>query len=153
MLPWPAQQLVKELDDLFARARKQDDLEVQSDYAKFLVIRVSGLVEQVTAEIVFDYTQKRAQPSIVEHVEWRMNMFQNPTLQRILDLVASFQSRWREKLESEVTTPEREAMGTINKQRNLIAHGQSSTISLGQVSQYYAEIKKLLERIAALFAS
>lgn len=152
MLPWPAQQLVKELDDLFVRARRQRDLEVQSDYAKFLVIRVSGLVEQVTAEIVLDYTQKRAQPPLVAHVEWRMNMFQNPTVDRILDLVASFQPSWRGQLKDEITIPEREAMGTINRQRNKIAHGEASAVSLGQVNQYYAEIKTLLERVAALLA-
>jgi hypothetical protein len=150
VLPWPAQKHVKELDSLFVRARRQQDLEVQSDYAKYLVIRVSGLVEQVVSEIVLDYTQKRAQPPIVDHVAWRMNMFQNPTVDRILDMVASFQSAWRVQLEGELTTPEREAMGTINKQRNRIAHGEESTISLGQVNQYYAEIKTLLERVATL---
>ena len=41
-------------------------------------------------------------------------------------------------------------MGTINKQRNKIAHGESSTVSRGQVNQYYDEIKKLLERVATL---
>lgn len=150
MLPWPAQKHVNELDSLIVRARRQQDLEVQSDYAKYLVIRVSGLVEQVVSEIVLDYAQKRAQPSIVDHVAWRMNMFQNPTVDRILDMVASFQSAWRVQLEGELTTPEREAMGTINKQRNRIAHGEESTISLGQVNQYYAEIKTLLERVATL---
>jgi hypothetical protein len=152
VLPWAAQQLVKQLDDLFVRARRQRDLEVQSDYAKFLVIRVSGLVEQVMAEIVFDFARKRAQPQIVDHIAWRMNMFQNPTVDRILDLAASFHPAWRERLKGEITTPEREAMGTINKQRNRIAHGEASTISLGQVNQYYSEIKTLLERVATLLS-
>ena len=57
------------------------------------MIRVSGLVEQVTAEIVLDYTQKRAQATVVSHVAWRMNMFQNPTVDRTLYLVASFHPR------------------------------------------------------------
>lgn len=152
MLPWPAQRLVKELDQVFSRARSQHDLEVQSDYAKFLVIRVSGLVEQVMTEIVAAFVQARAQPTVVSHIEWRMNMFQNPTIERILVLVSSFHRSWREQLDAEITEQEREAMGSINRQRNKIAHGEPSTISLGQVDQYYIELKSLLDKVADLLA-
>ncbi len=134
------------------RARAQPDLEVQSDYAKFLVIRVSGIIEQTITEIVSSYAQSRAHQSIVEHVDWRMNAFQNPTIERILQLVGSFQRNWRTKLEAELTKEEREALGSINAQRNKIAHGQQSTISLGQIDQYYKQAKTLLNKISRLFA-
>jgi hypothetical protein len=151
LVPGTARKLVQELDQLFDRARKQPDLQVQSDYAKFLVIRVSGLVEQVVTEIVLAYTQPQANPTVTAHVAWRMNSFQNPNIERILQLVGSFNSNWREQLEYLLTVEERQALSSINLQRNKIAHGQQSTVSLGQVDQYYAQIKALITKIAGLF--
>lgn len=89
-IPWSGQQLIRELDQLLARAREQEDIQVQSDYAKFLVVRVSGLVEQVIVEIVLHHIQPQASPTVAAHLEWRMNSFQNPTVERILQLVGSF---------------------------------------------------------------
>jgi hypothetical protein len=142
---------VQELDALFTRARAQPDLEVQSDYARFLVIRICGLVEQVITEIVLAYSQSHAHPAIVSHVDWRMNGFQNPKFDRILRLAESFQPAWKSVLKANVTIEEREALGSIVDQRNSIAHGQQSTMSLGQVGQYYAQIKLLLDKIAWVF--
>jgi hypothetical protein len=67
-VPWPAQRLVQELDALFTRARAQPDLEVQSDYARFLVIRICGLVEQVITEIVLAYSQSHAHASRLSEI-------------------------------------------------------------------------------------
>lgn len=150
-LPISAQRLVQELDQLFDRARAQRDLEVQSDYAKYLVIRVSGLIEQVITEIVLAYAQARANTPVASHVAWRMNSFQNPSVERILQLVGSFQRSWRRDLTDLLTDEEREAIGSINAQRNKIAHGEQSTVSLGQVDQYYTHVKVLLRKIAGLF--
>jgi hypothetical protein len=151
VIPWSGQQLIDEVDAIFDRARNQVDLQVQSDYAKYLVVRVSGLVEQVVTEIVVAHVSARASPTVINHLVWRMRTFQNPTVERILQLVGSFDREWRERLNSNVTEAERQALGSINVQRNLVAHGGPSTISLGQVSQYYAEIMTVLRKIADLY--
>lgn len=151
-IPWPAHRLVQELDVLFTRARAQTDLEVKSDYARFLVIRVSGLVEQVITEIVLAYSQSHAHPAVVSHIDWRMNTFQNPKFERILSLADSFQPGWKSALNAVVTVEEREALGSVTRQRNNIAHGEQSTISLAQVDQYYAQIKTLLDKVADQFS-
>ena len=149
--PWNAQQLIADVDQIFGRANAQFDPQIQSDFAKYLVIRVSGLVEQVITEVVLVHTTSRANPTVSDHVSWRMGTFQNPNTERILQLVGSFKKSWRVELESELTESERIALGSINVQRNKVAHGQNSTISLAQVQQYYDEIKSLLTKVAAKF--
>jgi RiboL-PSP-HEPN len=151
-IPWSGQQLIQELDQLLERAREQEELQVQSDYAKFLVIRVNGLIEQVIVEIVLHHIQTQASPTVMAHLSWRMNSFQNPNIERVLQLVGSFNRRWREELDDALTEEERQALGSLNAQRNKIAHGQQSTISLAQVNEYYAHSKLLLGRIADLFS-
>ncbi len=148
VLPWSAQQLIAELDQVFVRAGAQADLQVQSDYAKYLVIRVSGLVEQVATEIVLTHVSAQASPTVIAHVAWRMGTFQNPNIERLLQLVGSFDRRWNEELNDAITDAERGALGSITAQRNRVAHGQPSTVSLSQVAQYYAEAKSVLTKLA-----
>jgi hypothetical protein len=150
-LPWNAEQLIREVDNLFERARAQQSIQVQSDYAKYLVIRLGGLVEQVVTEVILAHVESQASRPIVTHISWRMGTFQNPNMERLLQLVGSFDRHRREQLESEITDAEREALGSVIAQRNRIAHGESSTISLSQVADYYSEIKAMLTLVAARF--
>ena len=69
-----------------SRAGVQADLEAQSDYAKYLVVRLSGLLEQVATEIVRAHVGAQASPTVLEHVLWRMERFQNPNVERLLQL-------------------------------------------------------------------
>jgi hypothetical protein len=151
VLPWNAEQLIREVDGIFDRAREQDSIQVQSDYARYLVIRVGGLVEQVMTEVVLTYVATQASQPIVTHISWRMGTFQNPNIERLLQLVGSFDRHRREQLDAAITDPEREALGSVMAQRNRIAHGESSTISLSQVADYYSEIKRMLNGVAARF--
>ena len=152
-IPWPAQQRVQELDAVFARARQQSDLQVQSDYAKYLVVRVSGLIEDTITTIVLMYVEQTANPHTAQHVQWRMKLFQNPTLERITQLVGSFRPIWRTQFLAELTDPEREALHSVHDRRNEVAHGGQSSISLGQVDRYYTDIKTMLDKVAKVFTA
>jgi len=150
-IPSDAQRLMTDVEQIFDRAKTQYDPLIQSDFAKYLVVRVSGLVEQVIYEIVQAHTSPQASATVASYVERRMRTFQNPNLERILQLASSFNGDWRNELESDIGRAEREALGSINAQRNKVAHGQDSTISLAQVLQYYDEIVSLLKKVAQKF--
>jgi len=105
----------------------------------------------VIYEIVQAHTSPQASATVASYVERRMRTFQNPNLERILQLASSFNGDWRNELESDIGRAEREALGSINAQRNKVAHGQDSTISLAQVLQYYDEIVSLLKKVAHKF--
>ena len=150
-LPWNAEQLIREVDDIFQRARSLESIQVQSDYAKYLVIRLAGLVEQVVTEIIMAHVESQASQPVVSHISWRMGTFQNPNMERLLQLVGSFDRHRREQLENEISDAEREALGSVMAQRNRVAHGESSAISLSQVADYYSEIKAMLTLVAARF--
>jgi hypothetical protein len=151
VLPWSAEQLIREVDEIFDRAGAQTSIQVQSDYAKYLVIRLGGLVEQVVTTVVLIHVESQASQPIVAHVSWRMGTFQNPSVERLLQLVGSFDRHRRDQLDAAITKSEREALGSVMAQRNRIAHGEQSTISLSQVADYYKEIKAMLTEVAARF--
>lgn len=144
-------QLIAEVDEIFKRAEAQSDMEVQSDYAKYLVIRLGGLVEQVVTEIVLTHVGGQASATVLSHTTWRMKRFQNPDVERVVGLVKSFDRRWGEELDDVISKSEREALGSVRTQRNRIAHGQPSTVSLVQAKGYFTEIKTMLGRVAEPF--
>lgn len=151
VLPWAAKQLVKEVEGIFERAESQTDLEAQADYAKYLVIRLSGLVEQVLAEIVIAHVRAQASSTVLSYATSQIKRFQNPNAERVIDLVRAFDRRWAQELDESMSDSERNALGSVRTQRNRIAHGQPSTVSLVQVTGYFDEIKRLLVRAARPF--
>ncbi|HYP56002.1 MAG TPA: HEPN domain-containing protein [Solirubrobacterales bacterium] len=151
LLPWTATQLIGEVDGIFERAETQIDMEVQSDYAKYLVIRLSGLVEQVVTEVVLAHVSAQSSTTVLGYVTAQVRRFRNPNFERVEALVGSFDRRWSEELSKTATRSEREALGSVRAQRNRIAHGQQSTVSLVQAKGYFTEIKSLLDRIARHF--
>jgi hypothetical protein len=150
-LPNEAKSLIAKVDAVFKRANLQSDIEVQSDYAKYLVVRICGLVEKVVLSVVEAHTAARSNPTITRHVMWRMGTFQNLSLERLLQLAGSFDKKLRTDLEIDLTDPERLALSSVVAHRHSIAHGGDSTISLGQIIQYHKEVVSLLEKFAAKF--
>lgn len=151
VLPFSAQRLITEVDQLFARAGTQSDLQVQADYAQYLVVRVSGLMERAAEEVVLAFTQTQSSERVATHVAWRMKVFQNPEVKRFVTLMKSFSTPWAEQFETALTTEEREAIGSVRANRNKIAHGEPTAISLGQINGFYGQIKTALDKFAAPF--
>ena len=150
-MPWSAQKLIGDLDRLFARAGNQGDLQVQSDYAQYLVVRVNGLMECVAEEVVLTFARAQSSAPVSAYVASRLKYFQNPEVDRLVALMRAFSQAWSERFKAALTIEEREAIGSVWAHRNKIAHGESTTISLGQLLAYYGDIKAALVKFAEPF--
>lgn len=127
--------LENRLEAVFGRAAAGNmDLELQSDMARYLCVLVSGYIEQAIIELLMEHTRQRAHPSVLKHVEQRLRRFANPKVQRIYDLVGSFDGDWRANLESFIVDERRDALNSVVDLKNTIAHGQSVNVTLSRVS-------------------
>jgi len=143
--------MIKDVDALLDRASRQPDLEVQSDYARYVAVRVCGLSEQAVVDIVTVYASTQSSLTVTSHIEKRASRGGVGSVSQILDLVGTFSKDMRKQLESELTESEKSALGSLRSQRHLIAHGGQSNVSLAQVREYFSEIRSLLTRVAAKF--
>jgi hypothetical protein len=76
-------------------------------------------------------------------VEYELSDFQNPKMGRILELVAKFSLEWRRELDNlddEITS----AVNSIVSNRNLIAHGQDTSVTFSMVKHWYEGVNKLI---------
>ena len=136
------------LDDLFSRVNEfSEDLELQSHWARYLCVRVSGFIETSIRSILSEYARKTSAPPVANYVESRLSSFQSPNMERILQLLRSFNSTWYDQLKSSTEGEPKDAIDGIKANRDRIAHGGNVGITYTTISRYYQNALKVVELI------
>ena len=136
------------LDDLFKKiVAFAEDIELQSHWARYLCILVSGFLETSVRAIYSQYANTKAAPYVANYVDSQLQSFQNPNMERILQLARSFSPEWEEHLRSVTQGEPKDAIDSIVANRNRIAHGESVTITYTRIRSYYQNAIKIVELI------
>jgi hypothetical protein len=146
------------LDNLFAKISEiqrvsPDDLDLQAHWARYLCILVSGFLENSISTIYIEYAKKKATPQIANFVQKRLEKFQNPNMDKIFQLMASFDEEWGKQFKIRTEGDIKDAVNIIVKLRNSIAHGKSVGITYITIKNYYQSAKKLLDVIEDILSS
>ncbi|MGH7204873.1 MAG: HEPN domain-containing protein [Nitrospiraceae bacterium] len=136
------------LDNLFKQiAVFSQDLELQAHWARYLCVLVSGFMEFSVRAIYTDYVGQRATPDVVNYVERKLSEFQNPKMDKILDLVQSFNSEWGEELKRNTEGELKDAVDSIVANKNRIAHGEDVGITYSRINHYYKNALRVVDLI------
>jgi len=143
--------LQRRLDVTLGRAPAATaDIEVQSDFAKYFVILVSGFLENALTTLLLDAAQRRSAPEIALFVERQLEYWTNPNCERLVQLLGSFSPDWRQAAESHLIDERKAAINSLVSLRHKIAHGESVGTTLGQVKGYYATVLDVVEFLTDL---
>ncbi|MDE0024937.1 MAG: HEPN domain-containing protein [Spirochaetaceae bacterium] len=141
----------RQLDTTFARARDlHADVELLSDFARYLCVLVSGYVEQTTIELLIEYARTHSDPRIQRHVERGVRQVTNLNSQRLIDVVGTMDPAWRSELEDFIVDEYKDALDGIVALRNSVAHGRYVGVTLSRATDYYTRVKKIIDRVADL---
>ncbi|MCY3680154.1 MAG: HEPN domain-containing protein [Gemmatimonadetes bacterium] len=136
------------LDDLFSRVNEfSEDLELQSHWARYLCVRVSGFIETSIRSILSEYAREKSAPSVANYVESWLGSFQSPNMERILQLLGAFNSTWQDELKSLTESEPKDAIDGIKANRDLIAHGENVGITYTTIQRYYQNALMVVELI------
>jgi len=143
------------IDSLIRRIEKYSktdfDLEIMSDMSKYTCIQVSGYFDKSIIYLLLKYSEKHANKELQKFVYEKLKRFSNASSVKIESLLNSYSKCWGKSI---VSHPRyNELKGSINslvRERNLIAHGEDSTISLARVKQYYQHAEVLLDYISSI---
>jgi hypothetical protein len=139
------------LDATFKRASKLGgDAELLSDFARYLCVLVAGFLEQSVIEIALQHARTHSQPSVQRHVEGGLRRFTSAKAERIIQLLGSFDSDWREDLEGHLVDEYKAAVDSIIALRHTIAHGRSAGVTMVSVKDYYERVKVVVDHAADL---
>lgn len=138
----------QKLDNLFKKITAfSADTDLQSHWARYLCILVSGFLETSVRIIYREYAKSKATPQVANFVEGKLEDFQNPKMEKILQLTGLFSKEWANELRLETEGELKDAVDSIANNRNQIAHGGSVGISYSQIKSYYDRAIEVIELI------
>jgi hypothetical protein len=134
------------IDSLISKCKTIEDLELSNNFARYIAIRISGLIETTARDCYGQYTREKASPEVHRYVTAKLKRFQNPKVKDIINLAGDFKEDWAKELEGideEISV----AVASIVAIRNTVSHGGDQGITLGKVQKYYKQVLKFLELI------
>lgn len=136
------------LDNLFTQISTfSEELELQSQWAKYLCVLVSGFLEVSICATYNQFAQNSASPQVANFVKCKLEDFQNPKMGKIIDLTRAFNPEWAKKLETVTEGELKDAVDSIVTNRHHIAHGRDVGITYTRIKTYYENAIKVLDLI------
>lgn len=129
-------------------------IELQGHLGKYVCVLASGFLENALADIFSEYVRTRAQPHVARFASNSLRKIQNPKASKFIDVVKGFNEEWADDLNrylEEDNEKRKNAIDSIMSNRHLIAHGQSSSITLGRVKGFLSSSIEVIEFIETKF--
>lgn len=120
---------------------------VQALLTYYACIRVSGFIENCVRTIFSDYAIPRSKDNVQAFVNEKLRKFPNPTWEAIVKLTLDFDKQWAKNLKSRVARRHLDSLYSINTNRNAIAHGGVSSLTIHELLQYYSDVVVLIEEL------
>lgn len=144
-------QLKQRLDATFDRVKGVgQDAELQSDFAKYLCVLVSGYIERSLIALILEHARGKGAPTLQRFVEQRTKRFTNANASRIQELLGDFDPDWRLELENILVDERKSAIDSIVDLRNTIAHGNPAGLTYGRICDYYQQAQHVIDQVAKL---
>jgi hypothetical protein len=104
----------QKLDHLFKKITAfSEDTDLQSHWARYLCILVSGFLETSVRIIYREYAKSKATPQVANFVVGKLEDFQNPKMEKILQLTGLFSTDWANELRLETDGELKDAAGGV----------------------------------------
>ena len=141
----------QKLDALFDSIeiiRSLNSPQIEAQWAVYLCIRLSGLLETSVRSIYVSYCEGKSHPNIARHIGNNLNgsRSKNMNPENILSLVGSFNSEWRVKLDEFISENGRkDAIESVINIRNNVSHGGNQVVTYSRAKEYYGKIWETIE--------
>lgn len=125
----------------------------KSYFAKFLVVYICGMYEELIETAVNEFAQRHtSRPEISYYIADSLYLsFRNPTYDKLIALTKKFNNEdWTTSFKEAKTLTEKTALESLVANKNSVAHGGNSSITLGEVKTYYEQSRPLIERFDQL---
>ena len=138
---------LQEIHDLLHQAGGSAGL--QAHWGRYLCILVASFLENSVQAIYEDYAYSTAGGNVANYVSNQIGFtVGNANADSISRTSGAFSEAWATELRAFMADDDRQsAINTIVSQRNHIAHGRQSTISVGQVSEYLFKCVEVIDFI------
>ncbi len=142
------------LDSLVAKAKSLPDIELQSHWAKYLCVLISGFLENSVKELYGDYLIKTASPPSAKWGAYHLKQIRNPKAQKLIEIARQFSETMAADLETFLDIDGRkDAIDSIMNHRHNIAHGKATTLSMVPLKEYWTKSIDVIDHTETLITA
>lgn len=123
-------------------------LEIQSHWAKYACVVISGALEETIKTLLREYAIEHANPAISNYTSAQLTYFQTANTDEISKLLAKFDKRWEKAFNEFLTEEIKTAVNSVVGNRHRVAHGLDSSVTISQLKQWFPKVDELLTWIA-----
>ncbi|GAA2170524.1 MULTISPECIES: MAE_28990/MAE_18760 family HEPN-like nuclease [Glycomyces] len=151
---WEIQALRGRVEELEARCNPKliGDDEVYADLTAYLVIRISGYLEQSVRIILVEYCDKYSHKMANSFVNSHLSRMPNLNASALINLIQKFDVSISSDLERMISEDERRGrLNALVSIRNNLAHGLSSSVSPRQAAEYRILVEEIIDWLLVKF--
>ena len=112
-----------------------------------LELPFDGDIEDCVRTVFSDYVDANSKNSVKTFAIAKLKKFPNPTWSAMLALAKDFDEDWAKQLKTNVDNSCSDAVDSIVTNRNIIAHGGPSSITLNELEGYYRKAIQVIDEL------
>jgi hypothetical protein len=115
---------------------------IVAQVAQHLCVKISGTIEVAIRHHITSALSVGCHPRAANFIQRRLARFQNPKPGKIMELYGSIDQQWSHDIEVFWNPKVRDSISSIVSNRNKIAHGESTTVSMSSIKDWAEDAKR-----------
>lgn len=146
-----------DFDSIHESIKKVDsykgDAEIASYLCGFLAVKICGVYEDCIEHLICQRAARATDTEVYQYVKSSIaESFRNPKFSRIIEILSKFSSAYVDALKNGIDHKSRVALDSIVDNKNAIAHGRSSNVTLSDIKDYHSRCMPIFELLEAILA-
>ncbi len=148
------QEYVRKLDNIFIIAKNidKDNDELRAHMAKYLCIRISGLMETFFKRKIANYLNGKTPKPVESYVNNAFKTFSSVSTKKIVTTMEIFSHDWASDFQENITDTQKASLDAIIANRHHLAHGKDQGLTLKQIEEHYNNIKEIMALVEIIIA-
>lgn len=140
----------KLVDNNLNKAKKAsvNDMQLASMLSSYLVVLISGIYEDCVEHLIVQRAAKSNDKELENLIKMLIDrQFRNPLYKKIKEIINALDPSYKSKLDSKIDTRSREAINSIVRNKNNVAHGKTSNATLNDIADYHKRALKIFDAL------
>lgn len=122
-----------------------DDSDELVHWVRYLCVLISATLQSAIQAILREHVRSTGSPTSVQRfVSNQLDRTRNPFLSEIIGIHNKFDTEWGQGIKEFVTDEKDAAIASVVSNRNAISHGGTCTATIGDLSNWYKEIRQVI---------
>ena len=126
------------------------NIDLVGHWGRYLCVLTAGFLENALVEVYREFVRAAASPQVARFASARLERISNPKAGLFVDTARSFDPAWADALDAFLDQDggrRRNAIDSIMSNRNRIAHGEGTQVSVGRVRGWLPGCVQVVEFI------